>query len=145
MYKRQQWDFPNAWPPLQDIAIEGLRKMAYNIGDIDDKTRNEILSSSTNIAKTFLEGSYITWKRTGDMFEKYDVRERGKSGHGGEYDVQVGFGWTNGVILKILKRYGEFFIAPTDFNGCERLVGFKFLLIGHLLYAIVTIGRYFVD
>lgn len=26
---------------------------------------------------------------------------------GGEYDVQLGFGWTNGVILDFLNEYGD--------------------------------------
>ena len=38
------------------------------------------------------------------MFEKYDVRRVGP-GSGGEYDVQTGFGWTNGVAISLLARY----------------------------------------
>ena len=30
----------------------------------------------------------------------------GLSGGGGEYDVVVGFGWTNGVLLHFLDKYG---------------------------------------
>ena len=40
----------------------------------------------------------------GLMFEKYDVRRVGP-GSGGEYDVQTGFGWTNGVAISLLARY----------------------------------------
>ena len=29
------------------------------------------------------------------------------SGGGGEYDVVVGFGWTNGVLLHFLDKYGH--------------------------------------
>lgn len=28
------------------------------------------------------------------------------AGGGGEYEAQVGFGWSNGVILSMLERYG---------------------------------------
>lgn len=31
----------------------------------------------------------------------------GGHGTGGEYDVQLGFGWTNGVILDLLHLYGS--------------------------------------
>lgn len=31
----------------------------------------------------------------------------GGHGTGGEYDVQLGFGWTNGVIMDLLHMYGE--------------------------------------
>lgn len=30
-----------------------------------------------------------------------------QAGGGGEYEVQVGFGWTNGVVLDLLRRYGD--------------------------------------
>ena len=38
---------------------------------------------------------------------QYDVNEAGARGSGGEYVVQTGFGWTNGVILVLLERYGD--------------------------------------
>lgn len=45
------------------------------------------------------------------MFEKYNVSlattDESAAGGGGEYDVQTGFGWTNGVILDFLDKYGE--------------------------------------
>ena len=34
--------------------------------------------------------------------EKYDVSSTGTGGGGGEYPLQDGFGWTNGVTLKML-------------------------------------------
>jgi len=38
------------------------------------------------------------------MLEKYDVEEQ-RPGGGGEYPLQDGFGWTNGVTSAILERY----------------------------------------
>jgi len=36
--------------------------------------------------------------------EKYNVvNADSKGGGGGEYPLQDGFGWTNGVLLKLLK------------------------------------------
>jgi alpha,alpha-trehalase len=32
--------------------------------------------------------------------------EAGGHGGGGEYDIQKGFGWSNGVVLDLLNRYG---------------------------------------
>jgi alpha,alpha-trehalase len=44
----------------------------------------------------------------GSMWEKYNVVEIApKTGSGGEYDVQAGFGWTNGVVLDLLATYGD--------------------------------------
>ncbi len=36
------------------------------------------------------------------MYEKYNALEVGVGGGGGEYVPQVGFGWTNGVILSMI-------------------------------------------
>ena len=41
------------------------------------------------------------------FFFQYDVTGKGKIGGGGEYNVQIGFGWTNGVILELLNQYGS--------------------------------------
>lgn len=38
------------------------------------------------------------------MFQ-YDAENPGKFGGGGEYTVQAGFGWTNGVVLEFLNTY----------------------------------------
>lgn len=48
------------------------------------------------------------------MHEKYDVREIGRCGGGGEYEPQVGFGWSNGVLLVLLENYGAQFIAHLE-------------------------------
>lgn len=40
------------------------------------------------------------------VFTQYSADELGGYGGGGEYQVQAGFGWTNGVILDFLQMYG---------------------------------------
>ena len=40
------------------------------------------------------------------QFEKYSAAEPGQPGGQGEYPVQAGFGWTNGVALMLLERFG---------------------------------------
>ena len=39
------------------------------------------------------------------MYEKYNAMVPGARGEGGEYYPQVGFGWTNGVVLHLLKKF----------------------------------------
>jgi len=46
------------------------------------------------------------------MYEKYDVTKLGIPGGSGEYEVQLGFGWTNAVALELLSRFGETFSPP---------------------------------
>ena len=43
----------------------------------------------------------------GMMYEKYDATSTTKIGGGGEYEVQLGFGWTNGVVLDFLDMYSD--------------------------------------
>jgi alpha,alpha-trehalase len=87
----QQWDAPNGWAPLQWIVFEGLRRYAF-----DDLAREG--------ARRWIETNVNTYRKTGYLMEKYNVDEPGRPGSGGEYAVQDGFGWTNGVLLGLLDR-----------------------------------------
>lgn len=93
----QQWDFPNAWPPLQHILV-----IALTSGHLE-KSRK----AGFKLASNWVQSNYIGWRKTGSMFEKYVVTAMGSRGSGGEYNVQEGFGWTNGVILDFLERFGQ--------------------------------------
>ena len=47
---------------------------------------------------------YLTYfEKHHAILEKYDVLQPGTAAGGGEYDVQLGFGWTNGIYLKCLE------------------------------------------
>ena len=46
------------------------------------------------------------YRHTGKLVEKYNV-ERDLPGGGGEYPLQDGFGWTNGVTEALLKLYPQ--------------------------------------
>ena len=50
----------------------------------------------------FLTNVQHTWQREQKMLEKYNVATTGNGGGGGEYPLQDGFGWSNGVTLKML-------------------------------------------
>ncbi|XP_052759357.1 uncharacterized protein LOC113519591 [Galleria mellonella] len=93
----EQWDFPNAWPPLQSIIIGGL----YNSGD------EKAIQMAKDQAKIWIRANYIGYTTWQKMFEKYNVMKPGHEGSGGEYSVQDGFGWTNGIVLELLQRYGK--------------------------------------
>ncbi|XP_018563583.1 trehalase-like [Anoplophora glabripennis] len=88
----EQWDMPNAWPPLQEMVILGLK----NTGD------SEALKISENFAKRWVDANIIGYINSKKMYEKYDTINSGRYGEGGEYNVQDGFGWTNGVALSII-------------------------------------------
>lgn len=84
----QQWDAPNGWAPLQWIAVQGLRN--YRQEDLAKK-----------ITKNWLALNRKVFKETGKMLEKYNVEDISLLSGGGEYPVQDGFGWTNGVFLAL--------------------------------------------
>jgi alpha,alpha-trehalase len=46
------------------------------------------------------------------MMEKYNVQHSQHVAQGGEYEVQHGFGWTNGVSLAFYKLLGAKHILP---------------------------------
>lgn len=85
---KKQWDWPNGWPNQQWIAVNGL----LNYGFKDDALR---------IARKWLDLNKEIFEKTGRLWEKYDVVSR-DIGVSGLYPTQEGFGWTNGVFLKIL-------------------------------------------
>ncbi len=86
----QQWDAPNGWAPLQWASIEGLRN--YGHDDLADE-----------IAKRWTELNEKVYAASGKFVEKYNVDSDDGLGGGGEYVLQDGFGWTNGVY-EALKR-----------------------------------------
>ncbi|XP_058489698.1 trehalase [Solea solea] len=92
----QQWDYPNAWPPLQHVLISGLSKLPSE----------DARQLAFDLAQRWIKTNWLAYTKYDAMFEKYDVNGDGKPGGGGEYEVQLGFGWTNGVALQLLDQYG---------------------------------------
>ena len=50
--------------------------------------------------------------QTGILFEKFSALDTDSSGRGGEYTVQAGFGWTNGVALWVGAKYKDVLVQP---------------------------------
>jgi alpha,alpha-trehalase len=89
----QQWDAPNGWAPLQWIAISGLRDYGHT-------------PLAAAIACRWMANVNDLYGQSGKLVEKYNVVS-GRSGGGGEYPLQDGFGWTNGVMRKLMVMYPE--------------------------------------
>lgn len=86
----EQWDAPNGWPPLQWITVNALYNYEYN------ELGNEA-------AQRWLDRNREVFEDTGKMMEKYNVVNIDLLAGGGEYPLQDGFGWTNGVALAFEK------------------------------------------
>ncbi len=91
----QQWDAPNGWAPLQWMAIKGFNNY-------------EEKALAATIAERWVGLNIKVFNDTGKLMEKYNVENLSLRAGGGEYDSQDGFGWTNGVLLKLLSIYPQF-------------------------------------
>jgi alpha,alpha-trehalase len=89
----EQWDRPNGWAPLQWMAAEGFAR--YGLRQIASEIRRRWLASVQSL-----------YDREGKLVEKYllrpDTAHPAVGGGGGEYPLQDGFGWTNGVTRRWL-------------------------------------------
>lgn len=86
----QQWDAPNGWAPLHWVAIEGLRNYGYH-------------QLADTIKRRWIATNETVFYKEHKLVEKYDVTGKGQGG-GGEYPLQDGFGWTNGVLAALLSE-----------------------------------------
>lgn len=85
----QQWDSPNGWAPLQWIAIKGFK--AYGATELANDIKRRWLLTVNGV-----------FKERGKLVEKYNVVDPNEAAGGGEYILQDGFGWTNGVTLALM-------------------------------------------
>jgi alpha,alpha-trehalase len=88
----QQWDYPNGWAPLQWVSVIGLKN--YDEGQLAE-----------TIARRWSCENIDNFQMFGTLFEKYNLVHDGPGG-GGEYALQIGFGWTNGVLRAFSSLYG---------------------------------------
>jgi alpha,alpha-trehalase len=95
----EQWDAPNGWAPLQWIAVSGLRQYGER-------------KLAAQIACRWLHSVARVYAESGKLVEKYDVIDTHRAGGGGEYPLQDGFGWTNGVTRMLLAIYPEAATKP---------------------------------
>ena len=93
----EQWDKPNGWAPLQWLAIHGLRR--YGLHELAEEVAHRWLQTVSSL-----------YQRESKLVEKYVliVPPGGAvGGGGGEYPLQDGFGWTNGVTRRLLHEKPE--------------------------------------
>lgn len=141
----QQWDWPNAWAPLQWMVVQGIARAEYNSHsdrdtfDIFNSTETPDQSPTPNVCdvarpeswfscpdekdcgwcfpgpedlsralgQRWLYSNFLAFNSTGYMLEKYSAARLGDPGFGGEYVLQKGFGWSNGVALAWSQAWGQ--------------------------------------
>lgn len=88
-----QWDYPNGWPPLQYLTIEGLLRYGYN-------------EAALRIANKWVNLNERVFQMTGQLWEKYNV-VNGNLEVINEYEMPPMMGWTAGVYVyckKLLEK-----------------------------------------
>lgn len=104
----EQWDQPNGWAPLQWIAIHGLNKYGEHV-------------LGTDIAHRWLTTVSALYQRECKLVEKYALHSGSSvspsGGGGGEYPLQDGFGWTNGVVRRLIGAHPEHHARRTRARG----------------------------
>lgn len=101
---KQQWDFPNVWAPYVYLFENYFRNV------LKEK------EMAFHIASSFFKSVFNNYKNTKLFLEKYSAINNDDCGDGGEYPIQNGFGWTNGVALSFIKKYGDRLGEPFDFE-----------------------------
>uniref|UniRef100_A0A915E8J5 Trehalase n=1 Tax=Ditylenchus dipsaci TaxID=166011 RepID=A0A915E8J5_9BILA len=81
------------------------------------------------------------------VWEKYDIRfDDGRSGFGGEYPVQTGFGWTNGAVLEFIRMFythndkhhrNQHQISGKPFNSAIVLIGLALCVLFAFMMFVV--------
>jgi len=89
----QQWDAPNGWAPLHWVVFGGLNRYGF-------------AEHAEEGARRWIANNQEVYEKTGRLLEKYNVEQIGAISGGGEYKVQHGFGWTNGVLLNLMDELG---------------------------------------
>ncbi len=91
-----QWDSPFGWAPLHYIVVMGLLRYGYE-------------AEAKRIAEKFCALVEKEYRRTGHIFEKYDVIKGTADVHldFGYESNEPGFGWTNAVYLLFRHRLNK--------------------------------------
>ncbi|EJD37494.1 glycoside hydrolase [Auricularia subglabra TFB-10046 SS5] len=111
-----------------DAAASGDVGAGVNVGNASDAGWARALAIA--LANRYTASAFCSWHATGgtipglvqkldgapdqegQMFEKFSMLDVDSAGRGGEYVVQAGFGWTNGVLLYVAGAYGDVLSRP---------------------------------
>ncbi|KJH48376.1 alpha,alpha-trehalase [Dictyocaulus viviparus] len=131
----EQWDFPNVWAPTQHLFIESLLRSQH------PALRQRALDEANKFINTVFNGQFNPKEGMPPaVWEKYDARSSdGKPGGGGEYVVQEGFGWTNGVVMDLINLISREELLESEgilfLTTCEGILAIFIFVVAILLFA----------
>ena len=157
---RQQWDFPNVWPPLVEITVRTnlftffSKSMSHFQVVSLEKTNSTVgRNMAKTIANNFLNNVLRSiqfsfgWvmelltcrseERSGNIFEKYNCTGAGRPGGGGEYDVQVNGGSS---LISLTKTFAK--DDQCDQKHCRKVLGGQTEWLSVFWQGIVALGKF---
>lgn len=75
----------------------------------------------------WINANLLGYQQSGAMYEKYDANTPGQYGGGGEYEVQLGFGWSNGVALSLIDQFSSGIVFKASLDQCAYIIVFSLL------------------
>ncbi|XP_055853800.1 trehalase-like isoform X2 [Episyrphus balteatus] len=127
----EQWDYPNVWPPMQHTLVEGL----------DNLKTPAAMKLAKSWGYRWVQSNFAAYKDSQAMFEKYNCEKFGGHGGGGEYEIQTGFGWTNGIIIDLLTKYGDD-ITPMSTSKGSMTSLISLVAVATVAVIVTTVGRF---
>jgi len=112
---RNRNSFESAWEKMTKL-YGGVEPDYFDIAAIykinfPPSLWNELTEKQKELAKDiamrWMKLNIDVYDRTGKLMEKYNVVDTHLEAGGGEYPGQDGFGWTNGVLLALIVKYGK--------------------------------------
>ncbi|MDP3973071.1 MAG: trehalase family glycosidase, partial [Candidatus Nanopelagicales bacterium] len=93
MFTGNQWDYPNAWAPIQYFAADGLRRHGF-------------ATEAAMVDRGWLNAVDVSFAKTGILIEKYVTTNplEAPTVTAGYSADQAGFGWTNAFYLDAFAR-----------------------------------------
>jgi alpha,alpha-trehalase len=107
-----QWEWPWGWAPSELLSIEGMRRYGF----MDDADR---------VSYKFLDDVLVNFRREKTIREKYNVVDRTAEAEiqAGYKQNVVGFGWTNGTFLALLRELPPAWRAKLGSDGGQKNSG----------------------
>ncbi|KAH8232993.1 hypothetical protein KR026_002757 [Drosophila bipectinata] len=105
----QKWDYPNSFPPMMFIVIEGLD----NLGTPQSKAK------SKEWAHQWVKSVYAAYKYEHLIFERYYCKEFGQPGDRSGNAKYTGYGWTIGVVFELLAKHGKDMVIDPNAGQME--------------------------
>lgn len=100
VFRKQQWDYPNIWAPIEYFVVMGLLKYGYK------KEAQRIMENALlTLAKYYKEHNTLPEKINGKI---------GGSGGTFLYPDQEGFGWTNAFVKIMHHELEKIYQEETD-------------------------------